>query len=142
MRNLITFLITIFICGIASADIDPLWLKTVNGCTDYTFCGAQTAIGTCTVLPASGDERVLDTIGRSTITFYSTSSAGAHTCNIESNDVGHDAASGVGFQINATALTEATPVLTLSGPLMYIWIECSAITTSVTVTARHCAANN
>ncbi len=145
---MIKYLLAILMfCSVAYADVEPLFIQPdhsnqIKGCKKYEFCSAQTATGDCTALPASGDERVLRVAGRSVLTFYSTQSIGVHTCNVMSNDTGHDALSGVGQQINAASLTATAMTLTLAAPFDYIWITCPTIVTSATVTALICPASN
>ena len=142
MKYLLAFLLLCVTASVGFADAEPPFVDEIRACKKYTFCAAQTTTGDCTELPASGDELVLRVIGRSSLTFYSIQSVGAHICNIMSNDRGHDAASGAGFQVNAISLTATTPVLSLSGNFDYIWVTCPTIGTSATVTGLVCPASN
>lgn len=143
MRYLIVSLSAVFLLATpASGDAGPAPTKVGGGvCTSYLMCAAQTATGDCTVLPASGDELVLEMDGRSSMTFYSIQSVGAHICDIMSNDEGHDDASGVGFKVNTASLTDSAPVLSINGLFRFIWVTCPTIGTSATVTALVCTAN-
>lgn len=146
MKNLVRALIGLFvllICVEASADVEITRSEVIRGCEKYTMCAAQTATGDCTALPASGEERVLRTLGKgSKLSFYSTQSVGDHICDVMSNDTGHDVLSGVGQKINAASLTESAMTLTLYGVFDYIWVTCPTIVTSATVTVSICAGNN
>lgn len=107
---------------------------TGTGRWNYTMCNAQASTGDCT--SSGGDEIVATVSSFSAITFYATqSTASAFTCNIMSNDVGHDAASGAGQQVNVTSLTKTEQVITLYGTLNKVWVTCPSITdAAVTVT--------
>ncbi len=125
--------------GVASVQADETVSGTkFNSCRSYTMCAAQTATGDCTALPASGDERVVRTFGHSQMTLYGMQSVGAYVCDVMSNDQGHDAASGVGFQVNTASLTDVSPILSINGMFDYIWITCPTIGTSATVTMLLC----
>lgn len=141
MKTLL-LIVSLLLAGIAHADTDPGPIEQRPGCKVYTMCDAQVTTGDCTVLPTSGDERVVKVLSFSNLTFYGLQSVGApYECNIVSNDEGHDAAVGVGFQVNSTSLTDLAPILSISGLFYHIWVNCPTIETSVTVTALVCSAN-
>lgn len=143
MRFVFTLFAFVALLGVAASQADETVSSVkFNSCRSYTMCDAQTATGDCTASPASGDERVVKTLGFSTMTFYSMQSVGSpYACNVISNDQGHDAASGVGFQINTASLTNAAPILSITGMFEYIWLTCPTIATSVTVKMLLCAAS-
>ncbi len=138
MKYLVLIFSILFINFAALADTIPERILNAAGCTKYFLCNAQTAIGPCTTSPASGDEIVLNTAGRSSITMYGLQSVGNYSCDVFSNDKGFDDALGIGHRINDKSITPIRPVLTLQGPLFAVWIECSLISTSATVTALLC----
>lgn len=118
----------------AWADAVPLNKRTFSeaGAQTGTLCSAEDTTGAC----ASTDEIVLDLRGKWSIAFYGNqSSATTYTCNVFSNDVGYDASSGEGQQMNASALTQSNQYLALEGLMGYVWINCTTITGgTVTVT--------
>ncbi len=134
-----------FYSASANADADPPrasdTISSVNGCLKHEICSAQTATGDCTVLPASGDERVLRVLGYSRFALYGLQSVGDYVCDVMSNDEGHDAAVGVGQKINVTSLTETTDLIQFEGTYDYIWVTCPTIATSVTVNIVSCPAS-
>ena len=143
MKHLL-FLLALFVTASAFADTSPTRLGDLsNTCGKFVLCGAQTATGDCTVLPASGDEIVLETFSKwSSFTLYSNESVGNHTCHIFSNNGGHDAEPGDAIQISTTALSETQELITLNGGNFgFIWANCSAIGTSVYITVKACPSN-
>ena len=144
MRKFIFLLGTLlFAANVSFADASPPVVESLTGCVVYKMCNAQTATGDCSVLPASGDELVLKVASFSNLTFYSTqSTATTYSCDVVSNDVGHDALSGAGHQINTASITESAPILSFSGLFYYLWVNCSAIANNqVTITLQVCTAN-
>lgn len=145
--NFLIICVAVFVSGFldsAFADVEPTPVAPLQGgCVEYVMCAAQTATGDCTALPASGDERVANVETKGKITFYSTqSNASAYICDIISNDVGHDVASGDGHKINNASLTETARVLTFNGLFKFIWVTCPTIADNqVTITAQVCTAN-
>ena len=126
------------------ADTEPVLLKAVGACESRELCSAQTATGDCTVEPAGGDEIVLKVFGKySSLTFFSNESVGApYACGGHGNRGGHDLESGDFVLLTSTALSDVNESLSLNGGNFgHIWINCSAITTSVTVTVNACPAN-
>lgn len=142
MKHLLLIFSLLLFSFSALADTIPERILNAAGCTKFFLCNAQTATGPCTVNPASGDEIVLNSAGRSSITFYGLQSVGNYSCDVFSNDKGFDEALGIGHKINDKSITPIRPILTLQGPLFAIWVECSTITTSATVTALLCPSNN
>ena len=141
---LLAVLLALFLSGIVSAtDKEPTGFDADAGCTTYNMCKAQTAVGDCTDLPASGATRVKRVAGKSHLSFYSTqSTATNYSCDIFSNDVGHDLLSGVGHQINTASLTQLSPILTFDGQFRFVWVTCPTLDDNqVTITLEVCAAN-
>lgn len=136
------FLLIISLYTPAFGDTEPTEINSPGGCRKYEFCSAQTAIGVCTVLPASGDERVLRVASKSIMTFYSVRSIGAHICDFVSSDVGFDDATTSSYQFNAESLTDSNPMLSFSGVFDYVWVTCPTIGVSTTVTGTFCPGNN
>lgn len=130
--------------GGAWADVGPQLASDApasgtNGCQKYLMCNAQTSTGDCT---RAGDEIVARLFGRYTVTFYGTqSTATTYSCDIVSNDEGHDEASGSGYTVNTSSLTNSAEVLSLEGLFDYVWVNCSSISgggAAVTVTMLAC----
>lgn len=120
--------------AIAWADKPPLSQSPEAGGTVYTMCSAQTATGIC---KRDSDEIVLNGAGLQALTFYaSETTSTTYTCNIHSSSVGYDDGPTLGFQVNTTSMSEAQPVLTLSGPFSYLWITCPAINADGTLTLK------
>ena len=133
-----------FVCAHAQADTAPIPIgDEKNTCQQFTMCAAQTLVGDCTVLPASGDEIVLETFGRwSSLTFYANQSVGAYSCVVHSNASGHDAETGDFVLLSSTPLSGSNESISLNGGNFgYIWINCPTIGTSVTVTLNACPSN-
>lgn len=118
----------------AHADTNPKVVESMGEFgAIYTMCDAQTATGDC--LDVKGDEIVLQAGAFKFLTFYSKqSTASTYTCDVMSNEIGHDAASGTGDDLTATAITEAAETTTLEGVFGYIWVTCSAINADGNVT--------
>jgi len=117
----------------ASADTGPTNVRGLTGgAQSGTLCSAETTTGVC----ISTDEIVLDLRGRWSLSIYGNqSTATAYTCDVISNDIGHDAATGEGQDMTAGALTETNQMVALEGLMGYVWINCSTITGgNVTVT--------
>jgi len=140
---LLALLALSFYIAPARGDTEPTFVRKVNTCEEYIFCTAQTATGVCTVSPASGDEVVLDTFGKwSSLTFYANESVGAFTCNVYGNNSGHDDQSGDGVLLTSTPMDATHEAISLNGGNFgHIWINCSAIATSVTITMNACPAD-
>lgn len=139
---LVLFLSFIY-AGASLADTPASRNKIVKTCHEYVLCSAQTATGDCTVLPASGDEITLEVFGQwSALTFFSNQSVGNYSCHIHGNSSGHDDQSGDFVQLSTTAITESNQAISLNGGNFgWIWVNCSAIATSVTMTVNVCPAN-
>lgn len=141
---LVLILALSFISAPARADTEPTRFGTTDGnCNKYIMCAAQTATGICdTVGDGTGDEIVLVPYGKwSRFTFYSNESAAAHTCLVESNNTGWDADNDA-IVISTTALTATNDLITVfNGDFGALWINCSAITTSVTITVNACSSS-
>lgn len=138
MKYLLATIAALLLTSPAYADRVPNRVKSISGCTLYLMCDAQTATGPCTTSPASGEKIVLNAAGRSKTTFYGLQSIGAHSCDVFTNDKGYDLSAGAGQKINNMSIDESFPVLTLEGPLFAVWVECTSITTSATITALSC----
>ena len=133
-----------FMCVHAWGDTDPTRIVTEGTCQKLTMCAAQTATGVCTVLPASGDERVLRPFGRwSRFTFFGNESVDTPwSCDVFGNNTGYDLESGDGVQLNTASITNANESITVyNGDFGFIWINCSVIETSVTMTVNACPSN-
>jgi hypothetical protein len=110
------------------------------------MCAAQTATGDCDAnSDGTGEILVLPVFAKwSSFTFYSNQSVGApYTCTVHSNNNGHDAEAGDFVVISGGgALTDTNESISLNGGNFgFIWINCSAITTSVTITVNACPSN-
>jgi len=108
------------------------------------MCNAQTLVGDCTVLPASGDEIVLPVFAAgSSLTFFGNQSVGTpYNCNVHGNNTGHDAEAGDFIKLTTTPLSDTQESITLAdGMFGHVWLNCSTITTSVTITVNVCPAN-
>lgn len=102
--------------------------------TVFKMCDAEADTTDC--LDASGDEIVLDTAGFTSIAIDFSESTTTFTCEAMGNNVGHDAASGVGQDLVATSFSGSQFSQTLPVTVRYIWITCSANAGgAVTVTA-------
>ena len=146
MIKLITILSMLF-AGMAYADVAPPQASDAvgafgtsllgNGCKKVRMCAGQTATGDCT---SGGDEIVARVASHVHLTFYSNqSTASAWICDIVSNDQGHDAASGSGTTINASSITDANPVLSITGLFDFLWITCPTLADNlVTITMLSC----
>ena len=141
---LILFLAFVCVPAPMHADTEPALLKAVGVCESRELCSAQTATGDCTVEPATGDELVLKMFGKySSLTFFSNESVGApYVCDVHGNRGGHDAESGDFVLLTSTPLSDTNESISLNGGNVgHIWVNCSTITTSVTVTVNACPAN-
>src|SRR3990172_5168692 len=107
------------------ADTVPTSVKQLNGGGQTgTICDAETTTGDCT----STDEVVLDLRGRWSLSIYGIqSTATAYVCDVHSNDIGHDAASGEAQDMTASSLTETNQMIALEGLMGFVWINCSTI---------------
>ena len=140
--SLLTVMAALLLPAVSTADTAPI-AERVNACIKFTMCNAQTALGDCTALPASGDELVVRVNGTSRLTFYGMqSTATTYSCNVISNDRGHDAATGVGFRVNTASITNTAPILSLVGLFDYVWVNCTAIDggpDAATITMLQCS---
>lgn len=104
----------------------------------WPLCAAQTATGACTESPASGEERVATVDGFSTFTaFAEASTATTFTCQIISNDEGHDDATADGDGTVVATLTQASRQARWPGPDSKLFVTCNPITGgNVTITVR------
>lgn len=136
------FVLFVLIARSAFADVTPELLRSRGSCSEYVMCVASVATGPCTDPTQASDEIVMDMQGNTSITFYSTqSTAATYSCEVWSNDEGHDAASPTGdaHRVESTPLTETARVLTLAGGFSFIWIECSALSgPAIRITANVC----
>lgn len=129
-----------FICAHARGDTTPDTIGVPrNHCIKFLLCDAETDTGVC---KSGGDELVLEVLDKWTrFTFYSNQSVDSpYSCHIYSNNMGHDAESGDGIQVTSTPLTEDDEAITLSNvDFGCIWVNCSEITTNVTITVNACS---
>lgn len=124
---------------VSNADVAPVVLVSRHDCVKVEMCVAETDTGVCQV---GGDEVVFQPNFRTSLTFYSDQGVGAYSCDMISNSQGHDAASGVGKQINSTSLTTSNPVITINGGVFdSLWIDCSAVGSQATVVLLACPAS-
>lgn len=145
MKRLVVILLVLFFASPVFADADPLQISADAGCKHVTMCAAETDVGICKRdVDGSDVEIVLDVMGRSGMTFFSLqSTASAYSCDVLASDRGFDEGAGVAVTINATSLTESSKTITLSGPMLKLWMLCTAITGgNVTVTAVVCSGNS
>lgn len=121
--------------SVSNSDVAPDANTLSHGRVQYTMCNAQPngSEGVCT---KGGDEIVADVRTRSVLTFDATmSTSSTYTCDIYTNSVGFDAStSAQRQQANTTSLTATTQVITLSGVLNRVWVNCSVINADGAVT--------
>ena len=129
--------------ALARADTEPALLNQNGQCAQFAMCAAQTATGDCTVSPATGDERILNVFGKwSSFTFYGNQSVDAFSCVVHSNATGHDAESGAFVLISSTPISDSNKAITINGGNFgHIWMNCTSITTSATITVNACPGN-
>ncbi len=143
MRRLALTLALALWPALAAADVAPQGTADAgaggylaNGCQKVTLCNAQSGTGDCT---RAGDEIVWRLAGQYTLTLYHVqSTATSYTFTLESNDQGHDAASGASDSVSS-AVSETDGPVSLTGLFDYVWINLSAVAGgNVTVTALAC----
>ena len=71
-------------------------------------------------------------------TFVGTQSVDAYTCDVYGNDTGYTVVPEDKQKLTSASLTESNQMVSLEGILPYTWVQCSAITTTATVTAWSC----
>lgn len=123
----------------AKADVGPTTIEAEYGCVKVKMCDAETNTGVCMRDAGSGDDEIVaDLPFNGILTFDSSQSVGAHSCDMYGNMNGYDANSGVGTQINSVALSDSQMSLTYFGMFDNVWVTCSAIGTNVTVVLNAC----
>jgi len=140
MRRLIVFLMMMWSWP-AMADVGPAVQLLANGAMQATLCAAEADVGACKNV-AGTHTIVVDTGGRSLITFYSTqSTATTYTCDAYTNDTGYSATARASLTSAGagTQLTPTTMSVSVSGALRFVWVECSTAISGggalVTITA-------
>jgi hypothetical protein len=132
--KVLAILLGLMLPTMAWADRAPLDQKTLaHGAVTGTLCKAEVSTGDC----ADGDEIVLDARGFQSITFFSGDSTDdTYACDVIMNATGHDAAAtaGEGQDITASQITDSNEILSIAAPLGFLWVNCTTITTSVTIT--------
>lgn len=136
-------LLAIWMALPAIADTGPATEPQGQGCVTYTLCNAQTATGTCTVNPASGDELVAIIFTKSNWSFNADeSTATTFSCNIQEAYSGHDSGASNATDLFTTALSQTQYTNKWGGVLTRIWAECATITGgNVTIRATACPAS-
>ena len=139
-------ILILFLCllyaSVTLGDTEPALVRPgANKCEEYSVCTAQTATGACTVLPASGDERVLDTFikGFNSLTFFSHESVGNYSCDVFLSSNGFDASGGSGIKATSQSITQNNQGVVLAAAgFGHMWVQCATIATSVTMTVNAC----
>ena len=126
MRRFLVILLAVICAGFAQAeDIGP---------AGGLMCNAETT----TSVPcqdSAGRHIVLDTSQYESVTFDLSESTGTFTCYAYGNNLSYEGNT-TGQQLHATALTTSAYSVTLQHPPKAVWIQCSAIEASESVTAR------
>jgi len=120
----------------ASADFGPEQVSRVSNCVYYRMCDLEGDTGICerTVGGAAGD--IVATIaGTTSLTLFGTSSTGTYTCDLFGATRDCSAAATCNSQdLTTTSLSNTGDVISLTGNLDRVWVNCSAIEGSKTVT--------
>ena len=119
----------------AFADQAPARTKVNAKCMQYRMCDAEGDTGVC--LGDAAQEIVLHVGQYADYIFDSVQSVGSYTCNIFTNNQGHDAQA-TNDQVNTTSITDEEPIYTMRVLLRYLWINCSEIVTTVTIDVLVC----
>jgi hypothetical protein len=138
IHRLLAILVMLLVAAPAIADVPPSQIRYGDNAVLYTMCDAEADDGVCQV---GGDQVVANASAFDSLTFYSMqSAAGTYTCDVYSRDQTYDTTPGTGFKINTTSLSSSQEVITVSGPFMWVWVNCTAgtsATSHVTMLGRN-----
>jgi hypothetical protein len=136
MKRLLAILATLWVASPALAvDARPAAVGLKHSCVQLTMCTAEADTGIC--LDGDASNIVAFRPEMYSWVFNSTQSVGTWSCNVITNDVGATV-TGFDYTIPGITLTETASVAWFDGFLHHFWINCSAIGTTVTVTATGC----
>lgn len=129
--------------GAARADIAAARFTFSNGCTQYAMCVAEDAVGPCKN-PTNTDVIVADLQGRSVVTVFATqTTATTFACDVYGDDYGYLPAPNASALTSAgsgTQLSSSNRMVSLSGTLRHVWVECPTITNNtVTINLIACS---
>ena len=127
IHKLLAMLVVLLVAGPAMADTAPSYTRYGDGIL-YKMCDAEDTAGPGPCQNASGTEViVVNAASFDSVTFYAMqSAAGTFTCDVFSRDAPYDtAAAGNGSQVNLTSLSASAESLTLVGPFVWLWLECT-----------------
>lgn len=130
-RIVLVSLLALMLMAVAPGILDD-W---GGGVQRLQMCVAQAngAEGPCdSVGDGTGAEIVYRMAGRYTFTVYGTqSTATAYNCDVYSNDTGYDADAGDVQKMNTDSITHQNQVISFSGLMDYVWLQCDTITGGV-----------
>jgi len=148
----------VFLAGAADAAYNGVFtVMTIESATEYTIVATwgatdtgtwiESGTGTCRNAAGTG-EIILRGLGKYAWTFYGTQSVGAYACDVFSNDTGYTALVQDKQKLNAVSITSTTDLLwtpagnlqtkSFDGSFNWVWVECTAIATTATITATVC----
>ena len=144
IHKLLAMLVVLLVAGPAIADTPPSQIRYSDKAVLYTMCDAETTAGPAACQNAGNTEViVVNASAYDSLTFYAMqAAAGTFTCDVYSRDEPYDtAAAGNGFKINVTSLSGSQEVITLSGPFLWVYLQCT-LGTSADVTVTMLGRNN